>query len=483
MVILVFFLLVSGYVYYSGRSLNNLYGNMVERQFMLNSLFINLGITNDLLEKYLLTKDPKLLDDFNKTYPLLFETTANFEKTQTNSKQIRKATDLKYMVQTYIEEANSSIAFLKEHKNEESFKKYYEAKKVFQLINEYFQNVFSGLLEDDRQVKLRIIDEKILFYTLNIFLILFTAIFGLVLIQRFSISITNPIKRLTIAATKISEGEIDIDETLITSQDEVGILTKVFNNMAKRINSQIAEIKSKVQVEKRLKDEEMENLKIRMQLKEAELKSLQSRINPHFLFNSLNIICQLAYIEGAAQTSSLLESMTDMLRYNLDKFNKIVTIEDEIGNLKDYTVIQQKRYGNRIRFSIDVDEQIKACLIPCLVIQPLVENSIIHGVQNYTSNGFVGVEIKKQQDRVRIRVFDNGAGIEEVRLEQIRKELQGNNNDSCIKGIGLHNVYERLKLFFNNDVYIRISSIQKVETEIVFDIPIKFYEGDIECIN
>lgn len=268
----------------------------------------------------------------------------------------------------------------------------------------------------------------------------------------------------------------------MTSRDETGILTLAFNEMVKRINAQISEIKDKAEIERKLKDEEMENLKIKNLLKETELKALQSRINPHFLFNSLNMISQMAYIEGASQTTSLLESMNDFLRYNLDKFDKVVTIKDEIGNLKDYVYIQKKRFGERIKFEINESGEVGTCLIPCLVLQPLLENSIIHGVQTYMDNAVVGVEIARDNDRVRIRIYDNGVGIDKSKLDELGKILDKGSEDSSTGGIGLTNVIARLKLFYNNDIGFGIKSSQGKGTEIEFDIPFKKAEGENICI-
>jgi len=468
-------------MYLSGRELTDLYNNTLEKHILLNNLFIVLGNTNELLDMYLQKGSPEYYERYTKTYPTLLESGNSLENIMSNDKGRRAAIDLKYMIQSYIEEGNAAIAFHRENNIEKSNKHYFEARKIYKLINGNFQKVFSLIIADTHQLKVKIIDNKNRQFTLNRFVILLSGLFSIVFMQWVSASMTKPINRLTKAAVKVSKGELDLDEMPVTSNDEIGILTQVFNNMVERINFQISEIKSKAEIEKKLKDEEMENLRMKNLLREAELKSLQSRINPHFLFNSLNIVSQLAYIEGAAQTVSILESMTDLLRYNLDKFNKIVTIGDEIENLKDYVYIQKKRFGERIQFEIKEEQEAAEGLIPCLIIQPLLENSIIHGVQTYTANGLVGVEVLKKGERVNIRIYDNGVGIEESKLKDIEKMLNEGIEDGNSGSIGLANVIARLKLFYNNDVVIKMSSVQGKGTEINLNIPYKIEKDGGIC--
>lgn len=482
LLIIIVLVSTSIYTYVSGKVLNDLYNSALEKHLQLNNLFMNLSLTNDLLEKYLKSGSPEMFEKYNKAYPLLLESAQSFENSIKDENGIRIATDFKYMIQSYTEEANYAIVYLKESNLAKSNEHYFGARDIYKLINGYFNKVFSILVQDTNNIKYKIIDNRTRFYTLNGFLIVFIGAFCIIFMQAFSSSITKPIRNLTTAASRLSKGETDIPEVPVTSNDETSILTLTFNNMVKKINMQISEIKEKVELERKLKDEEMENLKIKSLLKESELKTLQSRINPHFLFNSLNMISQTAFLEGASQTTSLLESMSDLLRYNLDKFSKVVTIEDEIGNLKDYVFIQRKRFGERIKFEIKEDMETYKSLIPCLIIQPLVENSIIHGVGSFTQNGFVCVEVQREGDRVKIRIIDNGVGIEKSKLDILERMLSNAEECDNADGIGLYNVYTRLKLFYNGDIKVKISSNPASGTWIELDVPYKDREGSELCI-
>lgn len=473
MLIIIVLVSASAYTYISGKALNDLYYSSLEKQLLLNNFFVNLGSTNDLLEKYLQTGSPQDFEKYSKAYPLLVESANSLELIINNKKAVRVGVDLKYMTQSYIEEANSSIQYMRARTLDLSNEHYYSAKNILKLINGVFKDLYSIVTEDTNKTYAKINENRNTLFTFNGFLILFVGLISIVFMQWFSSSLTKPIKRLTVAAAEVSKGDMSIVEIPITTHDEVSILTIAFNKMMKKIDQQISEIKDKAEIEKKLKDEEMENLKIKNLLKESELKALQSRINPHFLFNSLNMISQMSYIEGAVQTTSLLESMADLLRYNLDKFSKVVTIEDEMGNIKDYVFIQKKRFGDRISFEISEDFQVNNCMIPCLIIQPLVENSIIHGVGFYTENGVVGVEVKKHLNRVIIRIYDNGVGIEREKLEGLREMIEIDSQEDNSNGIGLYNVCARLRNFYNNDINISIASEPNKHTEIILDLPFR----------
>jgi len=149
---------------------------------------------------------------------------------------------------------------------------------------------------------------------------------------------------------------------------------------------------------------------------------------------------------------------------------------DEIGNLKDYIFIQQKRFGDRIKFEIIEDGKIGDALIPCLVLQPLVENSIIHGVGKYTENGYICICLYKRKDRIIIKVYDNGIGIDRLKLIDIKKMIQAKDINDYSSGIGINNVFARLNLFYNNDIEADVKS--KVGEYTEFTIKIPFRKGE-----
>src|SRR5699024_7203847 len=171
--------------------------------------------------------------------------------------------------------------------------------------------------------------------------------------------------------------------------------------------------------------------------KDMEIKHLQNQINPHFLFNTLNTLSKMAYLEDAKTTSSLIESVATLLRHNLGEIDKSVTLRDEVEVVKGYFHIQKTRFSERITFEYDVDENCLDRQIPRLTLQPLVENAFIHGIE----------------DR------DDGVGMSQSTVDQIIS-LNVNENEHVghSTGIGLTNVIRRLQLFFKVDEIIEIDS-------------------------
>jgi len=215
----------------------------------------------------------------------------------------------------------------------------------------------------------------------------------------------------------------------------------------------------------------MENLRISNRLKSSELKALQMQINPHFLFNTLNMISQTAYLENADQTVELLGSTAKLLRYTLDYTGKEVTLAREIELLGSYVSIQEQRFGDRIRFEFDLDESHHQMHVPSMILQPLVENSLKYGVGMKTEGALIRICTRYRADKQQemIIVSDNGTGMERKRLEEVRRSMTEKNGNE--RNIGLSNVCLRLSMFFNGDSRMSIHSRTGRGTTVVLRLP------------
>ena len=170
------------------------------------------------------------------------------------------------------------------------------------------------------------------------------------------------------------------------------ILVNAFNTMIEQMRSYIKEIEENASAKVSLHEKELENLKISNLLKSSELKVIQMQINPHFLFNTLNMIAQTAYLGDSDTTVFLLGKTAELLRYSLDFMGRSVTLARELTMLGDYIYLQEQRFGERIEFEFELDEKFHQMHIPCLILQPLVENAITHGVGSYTENGKIQIK-------------------------------------------------------------------------------------------
>nr|WP_275950534.1 sensor histidine kinase [Clostridium sp. MCC353] len=235
--------------------------------------------------------------------------------------------------------------------------------------------------------------------------------------------------------------------------------------MADEVQASIRHVQEKSQLENQLLEKENENLKVKELLIETELKVLQGQMNPHFLFNTLSLISKMAYLEGAEKTSELMETTTDLLRYSLDKSNSVSDLYSEIESVKNYIKIQEVRFGHRIKFELSVGNHIPKVIMPGMIIQPLIENAVIHGVKNMVSGAHVLVSVKRGGDKVYILVEDNGTGMDSSRLEAVQSGVEE-------KSIGINNVRKRLELFFGIKPVLSIESAVQCGTAVTVELPV-----------
>ncbi len=278
-------------------------------------------------------------------------------------------------------------------------------------------------------------------------------------------------------------------------------------------------VRTKESMEKEQQMMEKELL-MKNHLKEAQLKYLQSQINPHFLFNSLNAGVQLAMMEDAEKTCIFVEKMADFFRYNVKKgledaslgeeltavenyiyilnvrfagdihFTKKVdesimecrvprkgledaSLGEELTAVENYIYILNVRFAGDIHFTKKVDESIMECRVPSMILQPLVENAVNHGIRNIDWEGKILLEITGLEDNILIRVKDNGKGMSEERIREVLDgcmEDTGEQSDST--GVGMNNVISRLELYYDKKNLVEINSPgENMGTEIILTLP------------
>lgn len=194
-----------------------------------------------------------------------------------------------------------------------------------------------------------------------------------------------------------------------------------------------------------------ENRRITREKEECRLLALQTQIQPHFLFNTLNGIKWLCIIESAPTAERMIESLGHILEYSLGKTKDCVTLEEELTCLKHYVELQKMRYGNIFDVFYEIDEKLLKLEVPVLILQPLVENSIIHGIREKEDRGEIWIRARQTDDEAVISVEDNGEGISEERICEI---LNGNGTTG---NIGVVNVKERMELYYRDSRFEIVS--------------------------
>ncbi|MBC3797169.1 PocR ligand-binding domain-containing protein [Acetobacterium tundrae] len=226
----------------------------------------------------------------------------------------------------------------------------------------------------------------------------------------------------------------------------------------------------------------MEEVKLRSEveasLKEADLKALQAQINPHFLFNVLNTIGRLALLEGAEKTQDMIYAFSDMMRYTLKKEkNNVVSLKEEIEHAQNYLSIQKMRLGNRLNYSVQIDEMTEDILCPFMTIQPFVENAIIHAIEPNAKGGTVKITAEIQKEGAILKVIDDGKGIPKDQIQKILEGTYEADGREKNTGIGINNANKRLMYYYGVDYGVEIKSELEQGTEITIKIPRKSLVG------
>jgi len=312
---------------------------------------------------------------------------------------------------------------------------------------------------------------------LNVVTIASALFLGIFVVFYFTPKISAPISLLGTEARKIARGIFDESVLSVEGDDEIGATARAFNLMKQSIQNSINEIQAKAEVEKALLHERMINLEMTGLLRKAELDALQAKINPHFLFNTLNTGLQMAVVEGAEKTRIFLEQLASLMRYSFrESDNSIATFQEEVTYLKTYLYLMTMRFPDLFDIDISVSSGTENALVPKMTIQPLAENAIRHGLQQKTQDARLRLQGEVNNDNLIIVMEDNGTGISRGRIEEIfqaadhHKDLSAQNPGH---GHGLSNVIRRLRNFSGRMDVFSIEPVKPSGTRITISIPFK----------
>lgn len=210
---------------------------------------------------------------------------------------------------------------------------------------------------------------------------------------------------------------------------------------------------------------------------QAELDALQSQINPHFLYNTLDSIRGQALAEGAEDIANMTEALSTFFRYSISNRSNVVTLEEELENIRSYFMIQQFRFNNRFRLEMPEfpKDLLEACRLPKLTLQPILENTILHGMEGKIGQGVITLRVEQTGNRTLITVSDDGAGMREETLLRLQAKLRDEEPVPLERkqgsGIALPNVNRRIKLLFGPEYGVRIMSTLGLGTDVEISLP------------
>lgn len=278
-------------------------------------------------------------------------------------------------------------------------------------------------------------------------------VLALILSRLLARNITYPIQRLRDSMKKVQTGEFPTIDLEVSSENEIGSLTKSFNVMTHRIQELMAQ-----------------NIHEQEQKRKSELKALQSQINPHFLYNTLDSIIWMAEGKKNEEVVLMTASLARLLRQSISNEDELVSIGQEAEYARSYLTIQKMRYKDKLEFQIDISPAIFGVKIIKLVLQPIIENAIYHGLKYKDSKGFLIVRGYQEGEKAVLEVEDNGVGMDEETLSHIFEKHKVNYHSN---GVGVYNVQKRLKLYYGEEYGIVYKSKKNEGTRAVITIPVE----------
>lgn len=308
--------------------------------------------------------------------------------------------------------------------------------------------IISMASADEVEAELNYITEITIYMTLTVLLII------ILLTVYLSSSLSRPIQKLQELTHRASENDLSV-KIDISGQDEIAELGKSFNKMIRRINKLMEQ-----------------NVREQKLLRQLEMESLDNQIKPHFIYNTLDLIIGLLENKDFDRATHMVEALGKFFRLSLSHGKEMVLIRNEIKHVKNYLFIQQFRHGEEYEYIIDIEDfEIMDKHIPKLILQPIVENAIYHGLLPAEKKGLIIVKGYRENKNIYFKIADNGVGIKKDKVVEINKILSGEiETDEHQKYFGLRNVDQRLKLMYGGSSGLKVESVEKEKTTVTIRI-------------
>ena len=421
----------------------------------LNEISAALNDVQESMTEYLDTKTSDSLENYYLSSQTFTELIDNLGSTITESRQGRMERSIKSMAEAYLEEVGQTID-AKRGRNVEKYRtRYEEATKLYGYLNTYIYSLNNEQFKENTENYREMLSAFRRFEVVGNIIMIIVIFTTTLLILRLTTSLIRPLRSLTAMANQVAKGNFEIPTLPVKSTDEIGIVTKAFNKMVVSIQDYIEKMRLSAENEREMKERE---LKMETHLKDAQLKYLQAQINPHFLFNTLNAGAQLAMMEGADKTYEYVQVMSEFFRYNVKKGFTTVTVGEELELVDNYIYILNVRFSGEIHYEKEVDTSLTDIEMPSMILQPIVENCVNHGIREMMGEGKIKMSVYSLDDTLCVRIEDNGAGMDEETIDRLKNGRPANDRKMDSNGIGMDNVYARLKLFTGTDDCFSIES-------------------------
>jgi sensor histidine kinase YesM len=413
---------------------------LVEDISRLRALFVS---CNDYFAAYIKTGNRTNLALYNETVILASQNISAIQQGLRDDENIYLLRSIEKAFEIYFYECcNASFQYTM--RNFDYYHRLYYAEKIQLYLQDYCDELQSDILalantriESIVRIQLYLKIANAAFVALLLLVFVFFA-------RYVSSNITRPLEKLVMQADEVAKGNFAVSVPVYNEKNSVGVLTGAFNRMAGSLGEMVERLKKSVETETQLLREQRKNLEYKDLLNRATFLALQAQTNPHFLFNTLNIIGRTISLGKPDTALQMLECLTNLLRYSLSGEDAPVSLEDELDSAREYLTIQKYRFGGRLAAKIDIrDNTQRSVGIPRFTLQPLVENAVVHGLAHREAGGKLVISAKKRRRGAVIRIFDNGGGIRKEKLAELNAESPG----IVSRRIGVQNTRKRLALF------------------------------------
>lgn len=451
MVMLVDFVLLAG-INNMSKQLDSVY----QDNLSLNELREALDGVQQNMTDYLNYKTTDALEDYYRSEQDYRDLIEAFDDEITDNVFERMERSIRYMSESYLTSVDETVE-AKRGRNVEKYRQYYEkASQTYRYICTYIDNLNVDKFKANSERYSGLLAKFRLFEVTAVVVIILLIVANAGIIITFVGTIISPLKRLAGSANEVARGNFDIEQLPVESGDEVGVVTGAFNQMVLSIRHYIEQLRESMEAERVMKEKE---LMMETHLKDARFRYLQAQINPHFLFNTLNAGAQLAMLEGADRTYDYVQQVAQFYRYNMKKSEEIVAVREEINLVDSYIYILNVRFSGDIQYEKHIDESLLDTLMPGMILQPIVENAVNHGIREMGGRGRITLSLYAVEDGVCLSVKDNGIGMSQETIDRILGgSYQDNESDNDSNGIGMSNIIARMRLFSGDDDVVGIAS-------------------------
>lgn len=459
------FILFAVYNYILLNSFNNRYEMEIEQYSEIIELKKDVQLCDKRMIEFLKTGNRTSLAELNDMYEIITDRIKKLYDISEDEEARYLLKSINISFEAYYSECGNT-AYLYSTNNGG----YFESADDAALILGYLEDYSDELLEYTLNMSIRTqktVEERQKLSTYINFVITALSITLMLVISLYIYrNMTRPINILYEQAVEIASGNLEVKPNNIRAANDIGVLAETFDQMCESIRNKIQAENAKMDAEKKLILEQKKNIEVEKLLEETRFMALQSQTNPHFLFNTLNSINRTIMFGRNEQAMMMLDSLAELLRYNLTDANIPTELIQELKITEKYLNIQKLRFSDRIKVGGKIDKTLlNSVSLPKFSLQPLVENAIIHGLEPKTDGGTIIIDIRRRGEYCLIRIADNGMGMDRKRLLQIR-------DVNTSKRIGVRNTCQRIRYYTGIEDSFRIYSKEGTGTIVAIRLPI-----------